>query len=261
VGAYASFQDEGSGIYFVLMLIGLMVPFLLSLVMIFTSKNPQLKRDFVNRLTNPKLIRVQMLPVLFLLMPLSVVLSILFSVPFGGSLAQFEFAEEFSFTSGFVPVLLLLILAACFEELGWRGYAFESLETRYTYFTASVIFSILWSLWHFPLIFVNGSYQYEVLQENIWYATNFFVSIIPMGIIVSWFCIKNRKSILAAVVFHFLINISQEMMNITQTTKCVQTFVLTAFVAIIVFMEKDLFFSREHLTGKKGYFTGKMTHG
>jgi hypothetical protein len=177
-------------------------------------------------------------------MPLSVLASIVLSLPFGGSLSQFQFAEGFSFSSGFVPVLLLLLLAASFEELGWRGYAFDSLQSRYNLFWASLMFSILWSLWHLPLIFVNNSYQYEIFHQNIWYGVNFFVSIIPMGIIISWVCIKNSKSIIAAILFHFIINMSQEILAMSQATKCIETLVLTVVAAVIVLLNKEIFFSR-----------------
>lgn len=249
-GAYVSFQEDRSGLYMLLMIPGLMAPFMISLIMIIRSGNIHLRRDFLNRLTNLRLIRVKMLPLMFLLMPFTVILSILLSLPFGGSISQFSFAEGFSFSTGFVPVLLVLLLAAGFEELGWRGYAFDSLQSRYTYFKASVIFGILWSIWHFPLVFVNNSYQYEVFHQSLWYGINFFVSIIPMGIIISWFCIHNGKSVIAAILFHFVTNISQELLAITQFTKCIQTVVLIAVVAIIVLLDKELFFSRAHPAGR-----------
>lgn len=246
-GAYASFQGDESGLYMLLMLPGLMAPFLISLVMILTSKNSELKKDFVNRLINPKLIQPQVLPVFILIMPLSVLVSIVLSLPLGGSISQFQLAEGFSFSTGFVPVLLLLLLAATFEEIGWRGYAFDSLQSRYTYFTASLVFGILWSLWHFPPIFVNNSYQYEVFHENIWYGVNFFVSIVPLGVIISWICIKNRKSVLAAILFHFIVNMSQEILNISQMTKSIETVVLTVVAVAIIVIDKEMFFSKEHL--------------
>lgn len=249
-GAYVSFQEDLSGLYMLLMLPGLMAPFLISLVFIFGSKNSELIRDFVNRLVNLRLIEPKMLPVFFLIMPLSVVVSILLSLLFGGSVSQFQLSEGFSFSSGFVPVLLLLLLAAAFEELGWRGYAFDSLQSRHTFFKASIIFGILWSLWHFPLIFVNNSYQYEIFHESIWYAVNFFVGIIPIGIIISWICIKNGKSIPAAILFHFIVNMSQEALMMTQTTKCIQTLVLLMFAVVIIALDKKMFFSRDHLAGE-----------
>lgn len=248
-GAYVSYQDE-SGLYMLLMLPGLMAPFLISLVLILTSKNSDLKKDFVNRLINLRLIQPKMLPVFVLIMPLAVVISIFISLPFGESISQFQFGEGFSFSTGFVPVLFLLVLTASFEELGWRGYAFDSLQSKYNFFTSSIIFGILWSLWHFPLIFVKNSYQYEIFQENIWFGVNFFVSIIVMGVIISWIWIKNKKSVITAILFHFIVNISAEILEITQITKCIETVVLTVFVVAIIAIDKELFFSKEHLTGK-----------
>jgi membrane protease YdiL (CAAX protease family) len=249
-GAYVSFQENISSLAYLFMLPGLMAPFLISVVMIGRSKNSDLKSDFVNRLFNLRLIQPKMLPVFILIMPFSVLASIIISLSFGESISQFQLSEGFSFSSGFVPVLLLLLLAATFEELGWRGYAFDSLQSRYNYLTASIIFSLLWSLWHFPLIFVKDSYQYEIFHQNIWFGVNFFVSIIPMGIIISWICLKNGKSVIAAIVFHFIINMSQEILEITQTTKCIQTVVLIIMVVVIATMEKEMFFSKDHLSSR-----------
>jgi uncharacterized protein len=246
-GAYCSFREDLKDLYMLFMLPGLMAPFLISLVMMLMSKNSALKKDFLNRLINPALIQPKILPAFFLIMPLSVLASIALSLPFGGSPAQFQFAEGFSFSAGSVPVLLVLLLAATFEELGWRGYAFDSLQSRYSYFTASLLFSLLWSFWHSPLLFVKDSYQYEVFHENIWFGVNFFVSIIPMGVIISWICIKNRKSVIAAILFHFIVNMSQELLNMTQSTKCIETVVLIVVAAMIIVIDKKMFFSTAHL--------------
>ena len=241
-GAAASHKMRGS-LYMILMLTGLLVPFIISLFMTFRSKDKSLVKDFINRLFNLKLINLKILPLFFLIMPASVIISIAVSLLFGGSADQFRPADGFSFSTGIVPVLLLLLLAAGFEELGWRGYAFDSLQSRFNNLKATLFFSIFWSLWHFPLIFVKNSYQYEIIQENIFYGINFFVSIIPMGFIITWMCIKNRKSIFAAVLFHFIVNMSQEILDITQQTKCIQTIVITFFTVLIVFYDKKLFIS------------------
>ncbi|AKB79620.1 hypothetical protein MSHOH_3137 [Methanosarcina horonobensis HB-1 = JCM 15518] len=253
--AYLSFHDN-SGVYILLAFLGMMVPFLVSFFMIFTSKNSDLKKDFINRLINLRLIRPKLLLAFFLIMPLTVLVSIFLSLPFGGSTSQFQFAENYSFSSGFVPAFLTLIMASTFEELGWRGYGFESLQSRHTFFTASIVFGILWSLWHFPLIFVNNMYQYEIFHENIRYAVNFFVSIIPMGVIISWLYIKNGKSVLAVILIHIVINFSQEALQMTQFAKCIETVVVTVVAAIIFISDKEMFFSKEHLVAGVNRVTG-----
>ncbi|MEZ4412813.1 MAG: CPBP family intramembrane glutamic endopeptidase [Gemmatimonadales bacterium] len=225
LGAWASFNAPA--LYMPLMLFGLLAPFIVSSAMLFTSGDRTLKREYLDRLYNPRRFDRKSLPVFLFVMPVAVLLSIALSVAGGGSTDQFALAEGFSFSTGAVPVLVTLLLAAGLEELGWRGYAFDSLESRFGFVRASLIFGVLWSLWHLPLVFVKDSYQYGLLQENIWYAINFFVSIIPMGIIISWICMKNGRSVIATIVFHFIVNISQEALAMTQTTKCIETGVLT----------------------------------
>lgn len=219
----------------VLLLLGLATPFLVALWMTYRSPSVEVKRQFTRRLTRLHIIRPKLLPVIILLMPAVIVVSALISLLVGESVDQFVFSDRFSFSMGMMPVLLILILAACFEELGWRGYGFESLESRFNFVRASLIFSVLWSAWHLPLVFIEGTYQYEVVHESIWFGLNFFVSIIPMGVIVSWICKHNGGSIIAAILFHFMINISQEALEITQITKSIETLVLTAIAAWLLY--------------------------
>jgi hypothetical protein len=247
LGAYFSFKPD-SGFYVLFLLLGLAVPFVTAVV--FLYKNEGLKQKFFQKFTNFDEINSATLPIFFLLMPFSVILSIAISLLFGGSFEQFNISENFSFSTGAIPVLLLLLLAATFEELGWRGYGFESLEERFNFFYACLVFSFLWSAWHLPLSFVNNSYQYEVFQENILHGLNFYLSIIPLGFIISWIWVKNGRNIPLAVAFHYIINLSQEAFEITQTTKMIQTVVLTAVVALIVFKEKELFFHPKDINAR-----------
>jgi hypothetical protein len=246
-GAWASFHRPV--LYMALMLPGLMAPFLVSLAMVFSSGSRRLKRQFVRRLWDPRLIDARGLPVFFLMMPLAVVASIALSVVLGGSPEQFHLAEGFSFSTGAVPVLLTLLLAATFEELGWRGYAFDSLESRFGFVRASVLFGVLWSLWHLPLVLVKDSYQYEILHQSVWYALNFFVGIVPLGVIISWICKNNGKSVLATILFHFIVNISQETFAVTQATKCIETAALTALAVAIVALDRKTVRAENRLAG------------
>jgi len=240
IGAYISHIDAIKNYCNLFMLPGLMAPFFVSLIMIFSSGDKTLKEDFIARLTNVRLIKPGTLPVFFFIMPAAVIISILLSLLLGESVAQFHLSEGFSFSYRSMPVLLILIMAAGFEELGWRGYAFDCLLSKYNYLTASIVFSILWSFWHFPLVFVKDSYQYEIIQQSIWFGINFFASIIPLGIIISWICVKNGKSVIAAILFHFIVNLSQEILAITQVTKCIETLVLFIFSLVIIALDKEL---------------------
>jgi membrane protease YdiL (CAAX protease family) len=68
------------------------------------------------------------------------------------------------------------------------------------------------------------------------------LSVFPMAFIIGWFCQKNRGSIIAAILFYFLINISQEAFRIDQITKCIETGVLIVIAISIVILNKEMFF-------------------
>ena len=140
----------------------------------------------------------------------------------------------------------MLLLASTFEELGWHGYGFDSLTAKLSLLKATIVFGLLWSIWHLPLMFVSGSYQYELLRANPLYILNFFVSIVPLGIIISWIYLRNNRSVIMAILFHLIVNFSQEMFMITNNTKCIETIILILLAAVIVSGDKKLFLSNSN---------------
>lgn len=73
---------------------------------------------------------------------------------------------------------------------------------------------------------------------------------LPMGVVISWIWMKNNKSILAAILFHLIVNLTNEMFNITQTTKSIETAVVAVFAVLIIWFDRDLFFSKAHLVSE-----------
>jgi hypothetical protein len=104
VGSYMSFSVEWVDYFMLPILLGLMMPAIAAIVFIWLQPVSDMKRDFIHRLVSYRLIRPGVFLLSLLLMPLSVVLSILISLAFDGSFEQFQISEAFSFNSGFVPV-------------------------------------------------------------------------------------------------------------------------------------------------------------
>ena len=173
--------------------------------------------------------------------------SILLSLAFGQPLSQFSFTEDFSFTGvGIGSALLTILVASIIEEVGWKGYCEDSIGNYMNWFWESMIFGALWSFWHFPLIFIQGTYQ-AGLMVNPLYVINFFVSGIPLGFIITWVYLASDRSILACMVFHLFVNFMQEKIAMTPETKCVQTMVVIAATVIIVAAKRDMFFETRHV--------------
>ena len=178
---------------------------------------------------------------------LVILCSILLSLLFGQSVDQFSFTEDFSFTGvGIAGAFLTITLASIIEEVGWKGYCEDSIGNYMNWFWESMIFGVLWSFWHFPLIFIQGTYQ-AGLMVNPLYVINFFVSGIPMGFVITWVYLASDRSILACMVFHFFVNFLQEKIAMTPQTKCVETIVITLVTVIIVLIKKDMFFETRHV--------------
>ena len=231
----------------VLMLLGLISPAVVSTVFILCSKSKALKKDLRDKIFG--FYKVNWLNVVLSIgiFALIVAGSILLSLLFGQSLDQFAFTEDFNFTGvGVAGALVTIIIASILEEVGWKGYCEDSIGNYMNWFWESVIFGAIWSFWHFPLIFIKGTYQAS-LMVNPWFVINFFVSAIPMGFIITWVYLASNRSILACIIFHLFVNFMQEKIAMTPETKCVETIVVLIATVIIVIAKKDMFFEKRHI--------------
>ena len=231
----------------VLMLLGLLAPAVVSTVFVMASGSDALKQDLKNKLVG--FYKVRWLNVLWavIVFAMVIVCSILLSLLLGQSPEQFSFTEDFSFTGvGIAGAFLSITIASIIEEVGWKGYCEDSIGNYMNWFWESMIFGVLWSFWHFPLIFIQGTYQAS-LMVNPLYVINFFLSGIPMGFVITWVYLASDRSILACMIFHFFVNFLQEKIAMTQETKCVETIVITLVTVILVIVKKDMFFETRHV--------------
>ena len=170
-----------------LLLIGLFMPCITALAMIHLSGNKAMIQDFWTRLF---LFEIQpgYLTVILFLMPCVILIATALSLAFGYSTDQFCLANEFSVVKGWgiIGVLIPLLLAPLIEEVGWRGYGVDSLRSHFNLFTTSLLFGVLWALWHVPLFFVKGYYQNQLSELGTVYVVNFFDSVFVLALLTNW---------------------------------------------------------------------------
>ncbi|MBS7009745.1 CPBP family intramembrane glutamic endopeptidase [Anaerostipes sp.] len=229
------------------MFLGLCVPAATAVLTVFLSGSKALKSDLKRKLVGFYRIHPVNLLSAFVLFVCIAAVSILLSVLFGQSLDQFSFAEGFSFSIKGSSALLTILLASVIEELGWRGYGEDAIAQYGSWFWESVLFGFIWSAWHIPLFFIEGTYQAGLLQLGTGYALNFFISVIPLGFLTTWVYVKNNRSMMASIFFHIVVNFFQEKIAMTPQTKCVETFVITLAAAGIVLANKEMFFETDHV--------------
>ena len=236
-------ENIGAG----LMVIGLLAPAVVSTLFVVFSGSDALKKDLKDKIVGFYKVRWRNVILAVTLFAGMIAATIFLSLAFGQSLDQFSFTEDFSFTGvGIGSALMTIVVASIIEEVGWKGYCEDSIGNYMNWFWESMIFGVLWSLWHLPLIFIKGTYQ-AGLMVNPLYVVNFFVSGIPMGFIITWVYLASDRSILACMIFHLFVNFMQEKIAMTPETKCVETIVVTIAAAVIVLKEKDMFFETRHV--------------
>jgi len=96
--------------------------------------------------------------------------------------------------------LPLLILGPLSEEIGWRGYALERLQTRWNALTSSLIVGVVWALWHLPLFMMVGTSQHELGDPFI----SFLIKITASSILYTWLYNNTKHSLWSAILLHWL---------------------------------------------------------
>lgn len=225
-----------------LSLAGLFFPVVLAVWLL--AKNPVLLADALPRVMKwsgfPKRYLVGAL-----LLPFgSLVLAQLVSLLFGYGTEQFYVSGSPSFSSALLSPWLMLILAVIVEELAWHSYGTDALTARFSLFTASMIFTAYWALWHLPLAFIKGYYHSEVVEQGMIYTANFVASMVVFVLLMNWLYVKSGRSILIAVLFHLTANVGNEIFATHPMSKVIQTGLLLVLCAWLLHKERNLFFAK-----------------
>ncbi len=96
----------------------------------------------------------------------------------------------------YTPVMFLF---GGFEEVGWRGYLQPILEKKYGFIIATLINWAVWVVWHIPLCFIKGTYQYS--GSYLWFAISLMGSAFALAALHS-----VKGSIIPCILFHAIGN-------------------------------------------------------
>jgi membrane protease YdiL (CAAX protease family) len=239
IGYYLGRSRTGGGPVSLLNLVGLLGPFLVAMVLILASGSSSLKSDFRDRLLQVRRIRPRYLFLAIVIPPAVIVLSILISLGFGQSTDQLRIAGPDNVLG---MIVLALILAPVIEELGWRGYGVDSLRATMGTLQTTLLFGVLWGLWHAPLVLIPGTYQHELAtMENPLFLVNFFVSVIPVAILANWLYYRNDRSIVIGMLLHSMGNAAAVLLNAGQVAKTIATVVYAVLVLVIIRRDREVF--------------------
>lgn len=117
----------------------------------------------------------------------------------GGANPVYELTDP---VFAFLFALNLMYTGPLCEELGWRGYALPRLLRQFNPLVASLILGLFWGVWHLPSFYISSVVQ-SGLSLPAFLLFGLFTSIL-----MTWIFQHTGGSVLAAVLFHYTINVS-----------------------------------------------------
>lgn len=210
-------------------------PALAEVLLLWRERDPDAWCDYWQRVFDVRRIPLRWYLVIFLTVPALSALSVGVDVLLEGpppSLEQLTSlaAQPWNLLSFAVFVLLFGPVP---EELGWRGYALDGLQARFNALSASLILGAGWMLWHVPLFFMRGTFQYELgfgSSGFLW----FCVGTVVTSVAFTWIYNNTGRSTLSAILFHFMQNFTGELVPLGERARLIQSVLWIILVAGIV---------------------------
>lgn len=125
------------------------------------------------------------------------------------------------------------LIAGFVEEPGWRGAVSDAWQARTRPVWAAFGIAVLWSLWHLPLSFIDGSYYHELGagSPRFWLT---HLMLVLLGVLLVWLANGSGGSVLVAVLAHATFNVAVGLAPSDLAVDAVASFALTAATVAVV---------------------------
>jgi membrane protease YdiL (CAAX protease family) len=184
------------------------VPSLMGILFTYLTKGPEERRDFWRRAYRWPRGRTMMALTGIFLTPLITFTSFVIASHLSGTGYSLAYAARVftDWKALLVYLFVELTFGAISEELGWRGYALDELQSRWSALRSSLVLGLIWALWHTPAFLIPGLSQYEMGGIFSWPYISFILSVAMGSVLITWVYNNTGRSILVA---GFLMHFSQ----------------------------------------------------
>lgn len=124
------------------------------------------------------------------------------------------------------------LAAGLVEEPGWRGVAQDSAAATLGILPSAVVLAALWSVWHLPLYFIDGSYQHGLGVGTAQFWVSMLIRV-PLGVLLVWLITGGERAVVAAVTAHALGNTTGELIA-SDLAAMVAELSTTSLLAVVI---------------------------
>ena len=198
---------QASSILLLAVLLGVFGPGLAAIILSYRSKNQDEIKDFWHRMFDLRRIRVEWVGLILILWPILHGIAILITWILGGTIPESELLKNVLQDPLSIPVIIILyLIQAGVEELGWRGYLLEKIQWKFGASASSLIIGLIHAIWHLPLFWMVGTNQFKMGfgLDFILY----IISVISLSVFSTWCYLGNGHSTLAITLLHTTGNLS-----------------------------------------------------
>jgi len=117
--------------------------------------------------------------------------------------------------SSILEILLFSIIFAIGGEFGWRQYALNQLQKKFSPLNSSIIIGCFWSLFYFPLYLIEG------LLYPWWTFPSFIVLIIVVSVMFTWIYNNTKSSLIAVIILNIEFNMFLQLLFATNIVSCI----------------------------------------
>jgi membrane protease YdiL (CAAX protease family) len=201
---------EGTNLLF--FLLGSASPLVAAVTMGWLTGGPERVRDLGHRLVDFRRIGARWWLVILLFWPAFDLVVSGAAIVLGVTDRPFSIVWEILTDPGTLAFMLFLwFLGPAVEEVGLRGYYFDRLRERYSTTVAGLVNGGTWALWHVPYVYFPGYYDDLSFSPELWWWLPY---IVLSTLLIVWVYEQTGRSILAAVLFHGLMNMTGEVMGL-----------------------------------------------
>lgn len=182
-------------------------PSLVGVALTHIGRDARRARGFWKRIIDVTLIRPGWYAVICLTFPFLMAVAMLVDGATGGKPPGLGAALQ-TVTQPLAALRFLIIMilgGPLSEELGWRGYALDRLQTRWNALSSSLMLGCIWAVWHLPLFFIKGTSQ-NAMGFRAAPLVLFLMHILALSVFITWVYNNNGRSTLSAILMHFVSN-------------------------------------------------------